>query len=41
VLLRGQWVEVDRARLERTMRQFQAAEDLSRAQGLSVYPGTP
>jgi superfamily II DNA or RNA helicase len=35
VLLRGQWVEVDRARLERTMRQFQAAEDLSRAQGLS------
>jgi superfamily II DNA or RNA helicase len=35
VLLRGQWVEVDRARLERTMRQFQAAEELSRAQGLS------
>jgi superfamily II DNA or RNA helicase len=35
VLLRGQWVEVDRARLERTMRQFQAVEDLSRAQGLS------
>jgi SNF2 family DNA or RNA helicase len=35
VLLRGRWVEVDRARLERTMRQFQAVEDLSRAQGLS------
>jgi superfamily II DNA or RNA helicase len=35
VLLRGQWVEVDRARLERTMRQFQAVEDLSRAQGLN------
>ncbi|MFI4927354.1 MAG: SNF2 helicase-associated domain-containing protein [Burkholderiales bacterium] len=35
VLLRGQWVEVDRERLERTMRQFQAAEELARAQGLT------
>jgi superfamily II DNA or RNA helicase len=34
VLLRGQWVDVDRERLERTMRQFQAAEALARAQGL-------
>jgi SNF2 family DNA or RNA helicase len=34
VLLRGQWVEVDRARFERTLRQFQAAEELARAQGL-------
>jgi superfamily II DNA or RNA helicase len=35
VLLRGQWVEVDRERLEQTMRQFQAAEALAREQGLS------
>jgi hypothetical protein len=35
VLLRGQWVEIDRARLERTMRQFQAAEELARARGLT------
>ena len=35
VLLRGQWVEVSRGRLERTMRQFQAAEELSRTEGLS------
>ncbi|MGH7211040.1 MAG: SNF2 helicase-associated domain-containing protein, partial [Acetobacteraceae bacterium] len=35
VLLRGQWVEVDRARLERTMRQFQAAEELARREGLT------
>jgi superfamily II DNA or RNA helicase len=35
VLLRGQWVEVNHERLERTMRQFQAAEELARAQGLS------
>ena len=35
VLLRGQWVEVDRERLERTMRHFQAAEELARAQGLT------
>ncbi len=34
VLLRGQWVEVDHARLERTMQRFQAAEELARAQGL-------
>ena len=35
VLLRGQWVEVDRARFERTMGQFRAAEDLARRDGLS------
>ena len=34
-LLRGQWVEVDRERLERTMRQFQAVEELARTQGLT------
>ena len=33
-LLRGQWVEVDRERLERTLRRFRAAEDLAHAQGL-------
>ena len=35
VLLRGQWVEVDRIRLERMMRQFDAAEELARVQGLN------
>ena len=30
VLLRGQWVEVDRKRLERAMRQFREAEELDR-----------
>ena len=35
VLLRGQWVEVDRIRLERTMRQFDAAEESARVQGLN------
>lgn len=35
VLLRGQWVEVDRERLERTMRQFQQAEELAARNGLS------
>ena len=34
-LLRGQWVEIDRARLERTMQRFQAAEALAAAQGLT------
>jgi superfamily II DNA or RNA helicase len=34
-LLRGQWVEVDRERLERTLRRFQAAEELARTDGLS------
>ncbi len=34
VLLRGQWVEVDRNRLARTMERFQAAEALAKAQGL-------
>ena len=31
VLLRGQWVEVDRERLERAMRQFREAEELAAA----------
>jgi len=35
VLLRGQWVEVDHARLERTMQRFQAAEALAARDGLS------
>jgi len=35
VLLRGQWVEVDRARLERTMERFRAAEELASRDGLS------
>jgi superfamily II DNA or RNA helicase len=35
VLLRGQWVEVDRARLERTMERFHAAEELAAHDGLS------
>jgi superfamily II DNA or RNA helicase len=35
VLLRGQWVEVDRARMERAMRQFREAEELARRNGLS------
>jgi superfamily II DNA or RNA helicase len=35
VLLRGQWVEIDQARLARTLQKFEAAESLSRAQGLS------
>ncbi len=34
VLLRGKWVEVDRARFERTMAQFRAAEDLAARDGL-------
>jgi hypothetical protein len=35
VLLRGKWVEVDRARMGRTMEQFQAAEQLAARDGLS------
>ena len=35
VLLRGQWVEVDRERLERAMRQFEEAETLAAESGLS------
>ncbi|MGH7055384.1 MAG: DEAD/DEAH box helicase, partial [Stellaceae bacterium] len=35
VLLRGRWVEVDRDRLEHTLQQFRAVEDLARRQGLS------
>jgi non-specific serine/threonine protein kinase len=35
VLLRGQWVEVNRARLQRTMDQFHAAEELAARDGLT------
>ena len=35
VLLRGQWVEVDRSSLDRQMRRFREAEDLARRGGLS------
>jgi superfamily II DNA or RNA helicase len=35
VLLRGQWVEVDRERLERAMRQFDEAEQLAARDGLT------
>jgi non-specific serine/threonine protein kinase len=35
VLLRGQWVEVDRARFERTMNQFRAAETIAAGKGMS------
>jgi superfamily II DNA or RNA helicase len=35
VLLRGQWVEVDRARLEKTMARFHEAEALAAQNGLS------
>ncbi len=35
VMLRGQWVEVDRARLERAMQQFHEAEQLAARDGLT------
>ncbi|MEO5378908.1 MAG: DEAD/DEAH box helicase [Magnetococcus sp. DMHC-6] len=35
VMLRGQWVEVDRERMEQTMRQFQEAERLAEQSGLT------
>ena len=35
VLLRGQWVEVDRARFEKTMERFREAEALAAKDGLS------
>jgi non-specific serine/threonine protein kinase len=35
VLLRGQWVEINRARLQRTMEQFHAAEELAARDGLT------
>jgi non-specific serine/threonine protein kinase len=35
VLLRGQWVEVDRERLDRTIEHFQEAERLASASGLT------
>ena len=39
VLLRGQWVEVDRDRLDRTMQQFRAAEELAAARGPALRRG--
>jgi SNF2 family DNA or RNA helicase len=33
-LLRGQWVEVDHERLDRTLKQFRAAEELAQTKGL-------
>jgi hypothetical protein len=38
-LIRGQWVEVDRERLERTLRRFQEAERLAKAGGLTFVEG--
>jgi superfamily II DNA or RNA helicase len=35
VLLRGQWVEIDRDRLERAMRKFREAEALAKREGLN------
>ena len=35
VLLRGQWVEIDRPRLERAMRRFTEAQDLAEREGLT------
>ena len=35
VLLRGQWVEIDRKRLERAMRQFREAQALAQQAGLT------
>ena len=35
VLLRGQWVEIDRERLERSIQQFREAEELAEREGLS------
>jgi hypothetical protein len=35
VLLRGQWVEIDRERLRQAMEQFRAAEELAERDGLS------
>jgi len=35
VMLRGIWVEIDRVRLERAMRQFEAAQALAAREGLS------
>jgi superfamily II DNA or RNA helicase len=35
VLLRGQWVEIDRERLEHSIQQFREAEELAEREGLS------
>ena len=39
VLLRGQWVEIDRERLERAIQQFREAEQLANAKGSIVRRG--
>ena len=35
VLLRGQWVEIDRPRLDRAMRRFKEVQDLAEQEGLT------
>jgi non-specific serine/threonine protein kinase len=35
VLLRGQWVEIDRPRLDRAMRRFKEVQDLAQQEGLT------
>ncbi|WP_414476309.1 DEAD/DEAH box helicase [Microvirga sp. M2] len=35
VLLRGQWIEIDRPRLERAMHRFQEVQDLAEREGLT------
>ncbi len=35
VMLRGQWVEIDRDRIDREMQRFKAAEELAASEGLS------
>ena len=39
VLLRGQWVEVDRERLERAMRRFREAEELAATERADLRRG--
>ena len=39
VLIRGQWVEVDRERLARTLERFQAIQETTRRDGLSFAEG--
>ena len=34
-LLRGQWVEIDRPRLDRAMRRFQEVQELAEQEGLT------
>ena len=35
MLLRGQWVEIDRPRLDRAMRRFKEVQDLAEQEGLT------